>query len=239
MPGKIQTAVLKIFYFSVLLIFTSSCITINMPKATSDTKTQGDQTTPSTSIEMPTIESFSAFPESVSEGESSTLSWRVRNATSIVITPDIGNVSAAGIKTVTPSAATTYTLEASNAAGIKSRTVVVNITIVKGDQYIISTGKPDLKIMGFSVDVNGVHECLVTNIGTAASNPAIVSLYVNDNLLESREVPAIDPGKYCNVLFVDYNPGNYPKKSKLTMVVDSSNTNDELDENNNSSTMIY
>jgi hypothetical protein len=124
----IARTILSILCLTVLFISTMSCINVNMPKGPSDSEnTPGDQAAPPVAVELPSIDSFSASPASVLEGKSSTLSWSVKNANAITITPGIGDVSANGSKTVTPSTATTYTLVASNAAGLQSKAVVINI----------------------------------------------------------------------------------------------------------------
>ena len=103
MHKYISRAMLSILCLAALAISTISCININMPNTPTENKTsQGNQAAPPTAIGLPTIESFGASPESVLEGKSSTLSWSVKNANAITITPDIGDVSATGSKTVTP-----------------------------------------------------------------------------------------------------------------------------------------
>jgi hypothetical protein len=63
---------------------------------------------------LPTINSFTAGPTTVSEGSSSELSWSVSNATALIIDQGIGTISASGSSTVTPTVTTTYTLTAVN-----------------------------------------------------------------------------------------------------------------------------
>lgn len=77
---------------------------------------------------LPTIGAFSATPDSVLPGGSSTLSWSVAGAATVSITPGIGAVSGTSIA-VTPSASTTYTLTATNETGSVTRTVAVNVTV--------------------------------------------------------------------------------------------------------------
>lgn len=77
---------------------------------------------------VPTINSFTASPTTISEGSSSELSWSVSNATALIIDQGVGSISTAGSSTVTPAATTTYTLTAVNASGsiTKSATVTVS-----------------------------------------------------------------------------------------------------------------
>ena len=76
----------------------------------------------------PIIAQFAANPGTITAGQSSTLTWSVQNATSISISPVLGNVAANGSSGVTPAQTTTYTLTASNAYATVSAsvTVVVN-----------------------------------------------------------------------------------------------------------------
>jgi len=76
----------------------------------------------------PIINSFLADPPSIIEGESSTLSWSVTDATTVIIDNGIGSIALTGITTVSPIITTTYTLTASNTAGsiIASTTITVD-----------------------------------------------------------------------------------------------------------------
>lgn len=87
-------------------------------------------TVKSSNSSPPTITSFTANPASISAGGSSTLSWSVKNATSLALS-GIGAVTGTSF-TVTPSATTTYTLTASNAAGNVTAGVQVVVTNANG-----------------------------------------------------------------------------------------------------------
>jgi hypothetical protein len=76
---------------------------------------------------VPTINSFTASPTTISEGSSSELGWSVSNATALIVDQGIGSISAAGSSTVTPAVTTTYTLTAVNAAGAITKTVTVTV----------------------------------------------------------------------------------------------------------------
>jgi hypothetical protein len=76
-----------------------------------------------------TIVSFTASPASITAGQCTTLSWSVQNATSVAITPNVGNVDArTGSISVCPTATTTYTLTANNANGPASVTTTVTVS---------------------------------------------------------------------------------------------------------------
>jgi hypothetical protein len=75
--------------------------------------------------QLPAINSFNASPDSISAGESSSLSWTVTGATTVSIDQGIGNVALAGTRGVAPAATTIYTLTASSAAGSVTATTQV------------------------------------------------------------------------------------------------------------------
>ena len=75
------------------------------------------------------ISSFTANPNQINSGASSTLAWNTSNCTSASISPNVGNVNVNGNKTVYPTQTTTYTLTAYGSSGgqqTQSVTVAVN-----------------------------------------------------------------------------------------------------------------
>ncbi len=76
-----------------------------------------------------TITNFTASPDTIALGQSSTLNWSVSNATSVSIDPGIGSVPSSGTRPVTPAATTAYVLTAASANGqTTTRTVTVTVT---------------------------------------------------------------------------------------------------------------
>jgi len=236
--------------FAVILLFTMSCININMPQGSAENKTSpGDLAAPpAPAAELPTIESFSASPGSVLEGKSSTLSWSVKNANAITITPNIGSVSATGNKIVTPSAATTYTLVASNAAGMQSKTVVINILTVRRLQTdlfdpvnpeLIVAQKPDLIVEDFNAYSDGKPYCIVRNAGTASSKACNICWGARTVYpVECQLLPALEPGKAELIAFKLQVPAS-PDSDNVTLYIDVKNIVDELNENNNVKAFLF
>jgi len=74
----------------------------------------------------PTISSFTASSTTVSAGTQVTLNWSVTNGEYVIISPQVGAVRGTSV-TVTPGAATTYTLYATNQYG--QTTATVNVTV--------------------------------------------------------------------------------------------------------------
>ena len=70
---------------------------------------------------------FAASPRTIAEGESSTLSWTVSNATSVSIDHDLGNRGATGSTAVSPATTTTYRLTATGPGGSSSAQVTVTV----------------------------------------------------------------------------------------------------------------
>jgi hypothetical protein len=80
---------------------------------------------------VPHIVVFEAEPDSITNGQSTTLTWQFTDATGAAISPQVGAVSAAtGSMTVQPNSTTTYTLTATNAAGASSATLTVGVDVV-------------------------------------------------------------------------------------------------------------
>ena len=77
----------------------------------------------------PEISSFAASPADIQRGQSSTLSWSVRNATNVTIEPSIGTVQLGGARQVYPNSNTTYTLVAKGPGGTAEDTASVRVTI--------------------------------------------------------------------------------------------------------------
>lgn len=71
--------------------------------------------------------SFNASPRTIAEGESTTLSWSVLNATGVSIDHGIGSRPASGSMSVSPAATTTYRLTATGAGGSSSAQVTVTV----------------------------------------------------------------------------------------------------------------
>jgi hypothetical protein len=86
----------------------------------------------------PVIVLFSATPAAILPGQSSTLTWSVQNSTSVTINPTLGAVAASGSSSASPTATTTYTLQATGPGGTVQATVTVQVgTAPPGNPQII------------------------------------------------------------------------------------------------------
>jgi len=78
--------------------------------------------------DSPTVDSFTASPTAICNGDSTILSWGTTGATSMTIDDGSGAVETTETnKTVTPTSTTTYTLTAINGCGSDSKTVTVTV----------------------------------------------------------------------------------------------------------------
>jgi peptidoglycan-associated lipoprotein len=75
----------------------------------------------------PTV-NLQASPNTVQRGESVTLTWSSTNATSLNLSPGIGNVTAEGTQRVTPTDSVTYTLTATGPGGSADSSVHITVS---------------------------------------------------------------------------------------------------------------
>ena len=94
----------------------------------------------------PIVTSFIASPLTIDEGDSSTLTWEVTGAISVVITPEVGSVGLSGSFLVSPTETTTYTLTATNTAGSTTASVkvTVNTAMQKAIDVVLEEILPDI-----------------------------------------------------------------------------------------------
>jgi len=79
-------------------------------------------------LDLPQILSFNANPSTIYFGDSSVISWNVSNATSVMISPLIGNVAPTGSIEITDfSTDTIFTLSASNIDGTINRSITITV----------------------------------------------------------------------------------------------------------------
>jgi hypothetical protein len=91
----------------------------------------------------PQIVRFEASPLTIAPGSSSTLSWATNGATTVSISPGVGNVPVNGSTTVSPSSTTVYTLTATSSDG-KSVTSPVTVTVTNASvpQIVVFAATP-------------------------------------------------------------------------------------------------
>ena len=110
------------------------------------------QVTAPQSTTTPTITAFSASPNSIAPGQSSTLSWSVTGATSLSISSGVGAVIGSNC-TVRPAATTAYTMTATNATG--STTYTLTITVKDTAPSLLAYGtNPAVYTKGIAITAN-------------------------------------------------------------------------------------
>ena len=77
---------------------------------------------------MPTV-NLQASSNTIQRGESVTLTWSSTNATTLSLSPGIGNVSAEGSQRVNPQDSTTYTLTATGPGGSADASVHITVNV--------------------------------------------------------------------------------------------------------------
>jgi peptidoglycan-associated lipoprotein len=77
---------------------------------------------------QPTV-TLQATPPNVQRGQSTTLQWSSTNATSLTLTPGVGNVSPQGNTSVTPNDSATYTITAMGPGGSANASARVTVTV--------------------------------------------------------------------------------------------------------------
>jgi hypothetical protein len=90
--------------------------------------TTASSTTPTTvAAVMPVVNNFTAVPTILTAGDSATLQWNVTGATTVTISPGVGNVALSGSQAVSPAGTTTYTLTAQSGAGTQTANVIITV----------------------------------------------------------------------------------------------------------------
>src|SRR5215831_11315261 len=76
----------------------------------------------------PTI-TLRATPGSIDRGESTSLQWEAKNATSVRIVPDVGDVQNQGSRSVNPTSSVTYTATATGPGGSAADSARITVRV--------------------------------------------------------------------------------------------------------------
>jgi hypothetical protein len=163
-------------------------------------------------IPLPEIINFSAVPDTITAGQSLTLSWNVNEASRIEIKPDIGSVQAGGSRLVSPTADTTYTLTALNSGGASSKSVNVIVQPYE-------TRHASLIVVDLFRQVAMVYYT-VRNVGDATSNPSSSELYVGNSVAATGYIPPMAPGETRTLVFGSFS-WSYVYDTAATVCVDT------------------
>lgn len=167
-------------------------------------------------VPLPEIRDFSAVPDTITAGQSLTLSWNVQNASSIEIKPDIGSVPAGGSRLVSPTADTTYMLTAINSGGPSSKSVSVTVQPYE-------TRRASLIMTDLFRQAPMVYYT-VKNVGDAVSKPSSSELYVSKSIAATGYIPPMAPGESRTLVFGTFS-WSYLYDTAATVCVDTKGEN--------------
>jgi len=113
--------------------------------------------TPTAATPAPTI-TLRAQPGTIDRGGSTSLQWTAQNATSVTITPGVGDVAATGNRSVNPTSSVTYTATAMGPGGSATDTarITVNVPAVTEDRVPDRT-TPKVTTAGFGDSVKTIY----------------------------------------------------------------------------------
>ena len=99
----------------------------------------------SSNTNLPTINSFTATPSSLSAAGSVTLQWNISNATGLTIDQGVGSVTpiTTGSKTITLNTTTSFGLTATNTSGSSTANITVNVGSTSGQAGVWDTSSWD------------------------------------------------------------------------------------------------
>ncbi len=150
---------------------------------------------------------FNANPNTLTAGQSSTLSWGlVSNADNAVIDQGIGGVATPGSTTVKPGGTTTYTLTANGCGGTATRQVTVKVNSSGGP----GTGQKDLGVNEIYAASSGKIIVRLRNAGTDTLTNVNIKLTCTALLLYPPPPQGLGPlGKtgFNGSLSLSLNPG--------------------------------
>jgi peptidoglycan-associated lipoprotein len=120
-----------------------------------------------------------AQPGTIERGGSTTLQWEARNASTVSITPGVGDVAATGNRSVNPTSSVTYTATAMGPGGSASDTARVTVNIPAAppptdtsvtNRPPVNTGDiPGLKDILFDYDQSEVRQDQVSTLTAVAA----------------------------------------------------------------------
>jgi len=167
------------------------------------------------------ITNFSANPSSITEGDSSTLSWDTSNCDSTklsVRTKSFGNFDSSGSKTVWPTITTEYTLKAYTADGIQRDMKQTTVTVNNIQNCVIND---------FTADPSSITEGESSTLTWETSNCATTKLFRGSTLIgiydDSFGNKIVWPTTTTTYTLKTYNLNGIPVGSSTTKVtVDNS-----------------
>jgi sugar lactone lactonase YvrE len=133
----------------------------------------------------PTVESFSADPETINAGESSVLSYQFSGGTGVISAPgqpDLPVAAGSSSVTVTPAASTTYTFTVSDSKGEAFSSDPVTVTVVTAPTITLFAASPGIIGAGTSTQLIAMFDAgpggtatVDQGVGSVASGAAVAT----------------------------------------------------------------
>ena len=155
----------------------------------------------------PTVGAFTASPATINYGDSTTLSWNVSSANSVSIDQGVGAVSPAGTSVVKPTAATTYTLTATNGTG--PATAKTTVTVAPGKAPVIAN---------FAASPTAIAKGGSTTLKWNVTGASSVSLDHGFGTIDSTGSLQVSPDQTTTYTLTAVNAGN-PVSATTTITV--------------------
>ncbi len=175
-----------------------------------------------------TVTAFSASPASLTEGQSSTLTWASSNATALRLDPGALNVTGKTSYAIAPNVSTVYTLTASNATGSATRTLSITVAAPAG---IITGRAVPSPIYGITLDdvsnvsdkVSSVRQIARFPTARIVFDPGMPATYYADPILQLRNVSYIMGQLADSSAMGSYSVSSYTQKAQGFMATLGSN----------------
>jgi hypothetical protein len=182
---------------------------------------------------MPVVNYFTATPDIIPAGSSTTLSWDVSDATSVTIDPGVGAVDLVGTAVVSPVANTEYTLTATNASWVYYMTIPVLVTGAAPP-----AGEPDLIIEDVSRSGDKI-SYTIKNQGGVTAGASTSTLLVDGAVVANDSVAALAPGESRTETFTGYSYACTLPSDTVEVRADTGSAVVEGSEANNSNSVSW
>ena len=188
---------------SAFILIAGGCFNITVPQGSGQQSSGGGQSAP------PVINAFSATPANISAGGSATLSWQVTGATSVNISPGIGNVALSGSSAVSPSVATAYLLTATNSAG--TVTAVAQVSVEAASPVPSGASLP--VIDSFDANPESILVGGSSTLSWAVSNVISVTISPGIGAVAPTGTKSVSPGTTTTYTLTATNSAGWRSKS--------------------------
>lgn len=191
----------------------------------------GGTTTPTPPTPPPTVTSFSASPVAITQGQTSTLSWIVSEASSLSINNGVGAVTGTSVG-VSPATTTTYTLTAGNSAG--NATATATVTVNPAPSFTLTANPSALSLAtgasgNATLTVNslngftGAVTFTITGAPSGITNTFTPNPASSSSNLALQVAPSVAPGSYPLVIRGN-TPGLAEQTANLSLTITDATT---------------